>query len=136
MLRKKWIWIPLLLLPLLNMNLVAMPYSLALPVKRISALASALLLLSVSMMLQSRNWKVLEILRSVGMYSYWILLFHAMEMEILPWFRFSRSYFIAPPTRLMLELCIKAVMLWLGCMGIKRLVGIFGRRKRKAVRHG
>lgn len=131
MLRIKWIWVPLLLLPLLNMDLVPMPYSVALPLKRITALASALLLLSVSLKLKDLRGNVVEALRSVGMYSYWILLLHAMEMEILPWYRMSRRYFIAPPTRLMLELAIKAVLLRVGCMGIKRLVVTIRRKRRR-----
>jgi len=79
------------------------------------------------------EWKWLEPLRKMGMYSYWIIIVHSIETLGFPWYELKQE----SPSSLLafcIEVAMKVIIITTGCAICKRLSQ--SKYKRKMVRNG
>lgn len=57
----------------------------------IGAACSGILFMLIGLYIAKFEWKSLDWIRQLGLYSYWILAIHAAEMEVVPWWHFLSS---------------------------------------------
>lgn len=93
-----------------------------------------LLLLILSLYFSKFECAVTEWIENVGVYTYWIMCIHSVEMAAFPWYRFNK---LAPesyqPLMFLLELALKAVIIGTFCMLLKKYTMFKLKRKRKAL---
>ena len=69
----------------------------------IGAGCAGLLFLFIGIRLAQTEWKGLDWIRQLGMYSYWIFALHSIEMEALPWSHWLQPLAAWPAAALLLE---------------------------------
>jgi len=67
------------------------------------------------------TWKCLNWIKKVGIYSYWIICIHSVEMLVCPWFVLVEAF----PDKLLLafviEVTLKVIIMSTGCTILKRI---------------
>lgn len=64
---------------------------------------------------------VFEAIRKIGRYTYWIMCFHAVETNCIPWYLWAQRFEDHPQTGFFLELFIRMALLGGCCMAADRL---------------
>lgn len=85
-----------------------------------AAIGSALLLLDVSLKADRFEGKVMNFIREIGAYSYWILCIHSVEETCMQWWLFAEIM----PNQLLAcfcELLLKILILTAGCAILKKI---------------
>lgn len=129
------IWIYLVLIPVTlihfllgNFNLCLGEFNYGL-LDCIGAGCSALLLILAGIFLDRFEWKCFDLLRKIGLYSYWILCVHVIENDCMHWEAFISSM-PNQPMAYCLELLLKILIISLGCMMLKKITQYRYKRKR------
>ena len=80
-----------------------------------------LLLVLIAVALGRLEWKCLDWLKQIGVYTYWILAVPSFEMDPLPWgdlpLRASNHRFLS----FCIEMVMKAVLLFIACYCLKQI---------------
>lgn len=128
------IWPYLILIPIFliegfwgNMDLAAGHFKLGLLDYILSTCASVLILL-VGLKLDRFDSKVLDGIRFIGIYSYWIMCIHAVEETCMQWWLFVEIM----PNQLMaffVELLLKIIIITSGCVILKKISKAKHRRR-------
>lgn len=100
------------------------------------SIGTALLLLFVTMFISDRNWKCIDSIKTVGVYSYWVIAVHCAEMDVLPWYllpqHFSSNHLLA----FVIELVLKACIISLSCVLLKKITKLKYKRKLSRLKRG
>lgn len=94
------------------------------------SVCTALLFLCAGVYLGRMEWRWLDGIKQIGVYTYWILCIHVVEdgcMQWGAWIEWIRHDYIA----FALILCVKAVIIFCACLGLKRLTQ-YRYKRRKA----
>lgn len=91
------------------------------PLDYAGAIFLALLLLVIGIRIGKCEWKIFDVVHSVGIYSYWVLCIHSIEQKCLPWKDFIRATEQYPNQGFILTLLIKALLISGCCMLLRRL---------------
>lgn len=80
------------------------------------------IMLFAGLMLGSCQARILDPIKSIGMYTFWILCIHSVEMICLPWYMISQKYIPNNPVcAFALEILLKAVIITIGCIVFKQV---------------
>ena len=94
--------------------------------------ASGLLLMLLSIHISRFEVRALEWISNIGVYSYWLIIVHAIEMEVIPWYFMPLSM----PDHLLIaffiEILIKIVIMTVTCILMKEIAKRRYRRRRLA----
>lgn len=101
------------------------------PVDYVGVAILAVFLLVIGIHIGRMDWKVLDTVKHVGVYSYWILCIHSIEQKCLPWGSFAQLTEEIPNVGLILALIMKAFIIAGGCMMIRSFEKWNYRRKKK-----
>lgn len=97
----------------------------------VGRMAAAMLLLCVCYGLNRFENRFLDMLRTVGRYTYWILCIHTVELACLPFYLIAQNM---PGSRLLAGVIIwvsMVALIVLGCVVIKKVSTLLFRRKKK-----
>lgn len=83
--------------------------------------ASGLLATFLCIMTGRCEWRLLEPIKTVGMYSYWIICIHAVETVSIPWYAWSAKLAERPYLGFWLEVAMSAGAYVIICTGIKKI---------------
>ena len=92
---------------------------------------SGALILLLSIILGNKKWRILDSIKKVGVYTYWIMCIHAVEMSCIPWYYWSNCMKDHQILAYLIEVAITTVLLFISCTMIKRFVIWRYRRKIK-----
>lgn len=90
------------------------------PVDYIGVVFLAVLLLYLGLYVEKFDWKIVNIISNVGVYSYWVLCIHGIEQKCLPWKRFAQLTQANPNIGFILSLIIKIMIITSGCIMIRK----------------
>lgn len=79
-----------------------------------------------------REFRAGGLLRQMGLYSYWLLALHSVEMMGIPWVLWSQKLPQQQALAYVLELLFRGLILGAGCLILKRLTRIRYKRKLRA----
>ncbi len=91
---------------------------------------SGLLFLAVCVRINQQESRGLDWLRQIGVYSYWIMCIHSVEMVCIPWYTLSRAMPEHPLCALVIELLIKSAIIGAGCYILKTISKQIYKRRR------
>ena len=91
---------------------------------------SGLLLIILSLHLNRYEWKILNLIRIIGTYTYWIICIHVIENGCMHWWAFADA--IGNDNAYFLEILIKAVIITFFCIVLKKATKY--RYKRKIIK--
>lgn len=95
---------------------------------------TGVLILFIGIMIGNAEGKLLNPVKTVGVYAYWIICVHSVEMSCIPWYLW-RSYMQEHQLLgMILELIIAALILAAGCVLIKQTIK--NRYRRSRVKNG
>lgn len=98
----------------------------------IGVCGTAVLLLFLGVLVGQLEWKILDWISEIGMYTYWIICIHVVENDCMQWFAYS----LAIPNQNLAyvsELIIKIVLITAGCFVLKKYTQYQYRRRRRLV---
>lgn len=67
------------------------------------------------------EWRGLDWIRKIGMYTYWIMCVHSVEQTCIPWYKWSNMMADHPLLGCIMELSIKAAIYTVVCLILKRI---------------
>lgn len=102
------------------------------PVDYVGVVFLALLLLVIGIHIGRYDWKILNIVSSVGIHSHWVLCIHSIEQKCLPWKTLIQATEKWPNQGFILTLMIKAVIIAVCCKLLKRINRWSYRKQKKA----
>lgn len=91
------------------------------PVDYVGVILLATLLLVIGIRIGNFEWKIFDIIHSIGIYSYWVLCIHSIEQKCLPWKSFIQATEQYPNQGFILTLIIKAFIISGCCMLLRKL---------------
>lgn len=118
-------WIYLILLPIFFAELIGGYFDLCRGQFRnvfldyLGAGCSGILLMLLGIHFGKPEWKGLNRINQLGLYTYWIFAIHAVEMEALPWWYWEKKWTRNPWAALVLELAIKSLIFFICCTLLK-----------------
>lgn len=96
----------------------------------IGAGCSALLMLLVGVWLGKFEWKVFDWIKTIGIYTHWIICIHAFEENGLPWWLLIDGLAEHQLLAFVIEMIIKVVFMTSVCMMIKKIAKYRYQRKK------
>ena len=81
----------------------------------------SILLMFVGVLIGNLSWPILEPFKNIGIYSYWILCIHAVEMQAIPWMLIREQLSFSTPVEFCIELLIKALIITVCCIVLKNI---------------
>ena len=91
---------------------------------------SGFFLMSCGVFMSQLEWKGLEWIRKIGMYTYWIMCIHSVEGVCLLWYRWATMMEGRQPLAFVIELLIRAAIIGTSCVVIKKISKFnYARRK-------
>ena len=101
------------------------------PVDYLAVNFLALLLLKIGIYVGECDGKILDIIKEVGIYSYWVICIHSVEQKCIPWKRLALFTAENQNIGFILALFMKAAIITICCMIIKRFEKWkYGKQKR------
>lgn len=97
----------------------------------IGSACSAMLFILLSVYLGEFEWKCLDGLKQIGIYSYWIICIHSFEMDAIPWYLLSQAMPEHQLCAFMIEILLKALIITAMCFLLKKASMYSYRRKVK-----
>lgn len=85
------------------------------------AACSGFLLFSLGARVGNADRTYLEPLRKIGVYTYWILCIHCVETTCIPWYHWSEIMSRRQLTSFLVEVCVKILLMTLGCCALKEI---------------
>lgn len=101
------------------------------PVDYVGVIFLALLLLVIGIRIGSYEWKIFDIVNSVGIHSYWVLCIHSIEQKCLPWKSLIHSTEVWPNQLFILTLMLKAIIISFCCKLLKKMNKLSYRKQKK-----
>ena len=80
-----------------------------------------LLLLVIGIRLGSLEWRIFDIFKNAGIFSYWVLCIHSIEEKCLPWRSYIHFMEAFPNLGFLLALLIKGMIISVGCFWLKKV---------------
>lgn len=102
------------------------------PIDYIGAIFLALLLLVIGLRVGRHDWKIFDVVSSVGIHSYWVLCIHSIEQKCLPWKSLVRAADAWPNQGFILTLMLKAIIITFCCKLLKKMNKLNYRKQKKA----
>lgn len=95
----------------------------------VASLCAGVLFLLLGILAGNIQWAGLGWLRKIGIYTYWIMCIHSVELACLPWYLLGSALPQSQGLAMLIELAGKAVILSLGCIVLQRIYKNRYRRK-------
>lgn len=134
---RKW-WLYAILIPIVllhsifgHMNLCLGQFQLGIA-DFVGSVCTAVLFLFAGVYLDRMDWRWLDWIRQIGVYTYWILCIHVVEdgcMQWGAWIQWIRQDYLA----FGLIVAVKAVLIWGACFALKRLAQYRYKRRKNAL---
>ena len=102
------------------------------PVDYVGVIFLAMLLLVIGINIGRYEGKILNVVSSVGIHSYWVLCIHSIEQKCLPWDRLIEATQQWPNHGFILTLMIKAVIIAACCKLMKKMNKWSYRKQKRA----
>jgi len=102
------------------------------PVDYVGVTFLAVLLLTIGIDIGKLDWKIFDVVNSVGVHSYWVLCIHSIEQKCIPWQSFIRMTENWANVGFILTLLFKAIIIGVCCKLLKRLKRWRYRKQKKA----
>lgn len=102
------------------------------PIDYVGVIFLALLLLLIGIDIGRHEWKIFDVVNSVGIHSYWVLCIHSIEQKCFPWKFLIRATEAWPNQGFILTLLLKALIIAVCCKLLKRLSKLSYRKQKKA----
>ena len=102
------------------------------PVDYFGVVFLALLLLVVGIRLGRYEWKIIDAVNNVGIYSYWVVCIHSIEQKCIPWKAFVGIVESCPNIGFVITLIIKAIIIIACCKLLKMMEKRRYRKQKKA----
>lgn len=99
----------------------------------VMAACSGTLAMFIGIKYSTLEWKCLEPIRKIGMYAYWIMCIHAVDMSCIPWYRWSELMKDKQALAYAVELIATIAIMTIGCSILKRISKYRYLRKKKNV---
>ncbi|MBQ0026338.1 MAG: acyltransferase [Lachnospiraceae bacterium] len=99
----------------------------------IGVLFPAFFLLAIGLIIGQSDNKFLDIFKTIGMYAYWILCLHSIELICIPWYKWMTKFENHKVLAYIGEMCINIAFIAIGCYIIKKYTSLKYRRKVKHV---
>lgn len=80
---------------------------------------AGVLILILSLYAGQYEWKALDWIKQIGVYTFWILCIHSVELICLPWDRIVKSMPERPWLAFAIEMLLKILILVVGCVALK-----------------
>ena len=80
-----------------------------------------LLLLVIGIRLGTVEWRIFDLVKNAGVYSYWILCIHSIEEKCLPWKDYVQLTQEYPNLGFFFALIIKCALISIGCILLKKI---------------
>lgn len=93
---------------------------------------SGLLLVILGIICGRIEWKILDPIKSVGVYSYWILCIHSVELRCMPWYKWSEYMANNQLLAYFADLAFAGVVIAIFCFAFKKISRWNYKRKMKA----
>lgn len=77
------------------------------------------------------EWKWLEPLKQMGVYTYWVMCIHSVDMICVPWYRWAEIMSGRPLLGFVIEFAVKMAEIAVGCYALKSLTKLKFRREMK-----
>ena len=98
-------------------------------VSQVTKWAAGMLTMMLGIMIGKIEWRILDPVKFLGMYSYWILAFHAVEQGSMPW-QLLRVYRVYDGSLYYgIEILLKAVFILIGCVVLKQITKLKYKRR-------
>ena len=75
--------------------------------------------------------KAADLFRTIGIYTYWIMCIHCVELVVIPWYRWGAVMSAHPVLAFLIDGCVKAVIILSGCKMLKTISKYNYKRKMK-----
>lgn len=89
-------------------------------VECILAACSGMVMLFMGLICGRKEWKILDPIKSIGIYTYWILCIHAVEYLCVPWYHWSANMADKQLLAFLVDIAVVVVLLVAGCFAIKK----------------
>lgn len=93
---------------------------------------SGMLLVILGIICGRIEWKILDPLKSIGVYSYWILCIHAVELRCVPWYKWSEYMAEKQVLAYFADMAAAGILMLICCTAFKRISKWNYKRKLKA----
>jgi|GEM_PF-2289753 len=95
----------------------------------IGAVCSGMILAYIGLIIRDATFPFSGMIRQIGMYSYWIMCIHSVELTCLPWHAFARSMSLPEGIVFTIEILLKAILILVCCGALKKLTKYKYKRK-------
>ena len=135
----KWVWLLLTAAALMQaflgeVNIAHGTYKLGL-FDYLAAGGAGLLYLALGVKCGSLEWKVLEPVKKIGVYTYWIICIHSVEQTCIPWYMWSGRWTDHQLRGFAGEVLIKAAIYITVCFLLKKLTQLkYKKAKQKSLK--
>lgn len=102
------------------------------PVDCIGVMILALLLLVFGIYIGNFEWRIFDLINSVGIHSFWVLCIHSIEQKCIPWNRFIQMTEKWPNLGFVFALVIKTAIISVCCKLLKSINKWNYRKRKKA----
>lgn len=88
-----------------------------------------LIFIRITLWANQYNGKLLEPIRKIGRYSYYIMCIHSVEMSCIPWYLFAQKFTEHPYVDFCLQMVLRGTIIGIGCMCLNYIMK-YRRQKR------
>lgn len=96
----------------------------------IGTCCSGILMLIINLYVNRIDLKLFDYIREIGMYTYWILCIHSIELVCIPWSKIVKSMPNHPILAFVIELFAKVLIITSGCFLLKKIIFYKYKRRR------
>lgn len=94
---------------------------------------AGILLLVLCVFIGQKEWKCLDWIKQVGVYSYWIMCIHSVELVCIPWYTLPQALPDHQLLAFLLEVLLKCGILSAGCFALKKISRQIYKRRIKSI---
>lgn len=89
-----------------------------------ASICAGILFMALGIYAGRLEWKGLEWIKQIGVYTYWIMCIHSVEMTCIPWYRLTEYFAEQQIIAFSIEVCVKTVIITSGCLVLKQITKI------------
>jgi len=92
------------------------------------------LVLFMGIWIGNLEWRALDPIKTIGVYTYWLICIHSVDMSCIPWYQWSNYMSSRPLLGLAIEITISGLIMTIGCVVLKKIAK--WRHKRRSLANG
>lgn len=96
-----------------------------------ASMCAGVLLMAMGIYVGRLEWKGLEWIKQIGVYTYWIICIHSVEMTCVRWYMLTEHFAERQSIAFVIEVCVKVLLFTLSVLVLKQIVKRNYRRKIK-----